>query len=335
MRATRAGLLALAVVACSHDRSAESPRADLAPSTPAEKLLAMLPPNAQVVIELDLARLRANAVVGSVVSQALAVHAADDQPAPDRKGLALSVPASPLAGADHVVLAAYGVGTAQAATVTLLAAPHDLEGTTRLADGFYALGPPEWIEQVQQRVTLASTGDAKFAIRAAPELLALRDHAMPAGAPGASLRITARLSFDARVALARQTGLDSAPAQLSAWGDVVDDLALIIDCDAADPGNAAKSGKPSDAPKRLEATLRGALAGVADQPAIKLLGLPSSLSNARFVTHGSWVRAIVAVGPSHLARVVERAGSLLKLAAPADPAAPSEPPAPTHGAHAS
>ncbi len=183
-------------------------------------------------------------------------------------------------------------------------------------------------------MTLASTGDAKFAIRAAPELLELRGHAMPPGAPGASLRVTARLSFDARIALARQTGLDSPPAQLSAWGDVADDLALIVDCDAADPGNAGKAGKPSDATKRLEATLRGALAAVADQPAVKLLGLPSSLANAKLVTRGTWVRAIVAVGPSHLQRVVERATSLLKLAAPAPAPAPPSPPPPP-GDHAS
>ena len=41
------------------------------------------------------------------------------------------------------------------------------------------------------------------------------------------------------LALARQTGLDAAPAQISAWGDVADDLALIVDCDASDPGDAA------------------------------------------------------------------------------------------------
>lgn len=326
---SRRALLALALVACSHDKRVEAPHVAAEPVTPADKLLAMLPPGAQVVIELDLARLRANPVVGQVVTQALALRAADDKAdAKDDKGLAL--PGSPLADADHMVLAAYGVGTAQAATLTVLAAPHDVEGTTKLGDGFYALGPPEWVEQIQQRVTLASTGESKFAIRAAPELLELRDHAMPPGAPGASLRVTARLSFDARIALARQTGLDAAPAQISAWGDVVDDLALIVDCDAADPGNQAKAGKPSDATKRLEATLRGALSAVADQSAIKLLGLPSSLANAKLITRGTWVRAIVAVGPTHLARVVERATSLLKLAAPAAPR--SEPP---HGDHAS
>jgi hypothetical protein len=307
-------VLATLALACGGGRPRVAPRADLAPATPAERILAMLPQGAQVVVELDLARLRANPVVGQVVTR---------------------VPASPLAAADQVVLAAYGVGTAQAATLTVLAAPHDVAGATKLADGFYAVGPPDWIEQVQQRVTLATTGETKFALRAPPELLALRAHAMPANAPGAALRVTARLPFDARIALARQTGLDTAPAQLSAWGDVADDLALIVDCDAADPGNRPAGGRGGDAAKRLEATLRGALAAVSEQPAVRALGLPSSLAGARLVARGSWVRAIVAIGPAHLQRVVERATAVLREAAP--PATPSSDPPPAAappGAHA-
>lgn len=305
-------VLVVAVAGCGGAKSTTSVPETPAPSTPSERLLAMLPQGAQVVIELDLARLRANPVVGALVARALALRTEE---------IAAGVPASPLVAADQVVLAAYGVGTAQAATLTVLAAPRDVPGATKLSDGYFAVGPPEWVEQVQERVTLASTGDAKFALRAAPEILALRDHAMPPGAPGASLRVTARLSFDARVALARQTGLDAAPAQLSAWADVVDDLAVIIDADAADPG-AQPRGKASDAPKRLEATLRGALGAIADQPAARLLGVPASLNDARFAIRGSWVRAIVAIGPAHLKRVVERGAALLEAAdAEAKPAA--------------
>jgi hypothetical protein len=349
-----------------------APMAAAAPSTVTERMLAMLPQGAQVVVELDLARLRANPVVGEVVTRALAERTAD-RPA--------GVPASPLAVADQVVLAAYGVGTAQAATLTLLAARHDiaeterspehrakpeapdqrsegsaefderggrmkyglLAGATRVADGVYAVGPPEWVGEVQQRVALATTGEAAFAIRAAPELLELRRHAMPANAPGASLRLTARLSFDARIALARQTGLDAAPAQLSAWGDVADDLVLIVDCDAADPGNRPAGRRGSDAPRRLSAALRGVLAAVSDQPIVRALGLPSSLAGAKLAAQGSWVRTIIAIGPAHLRRVVQRAAALLREAAPAPPTqspAPAPPPAapnqpPARGGHAS
>jgi hypothetical protein len=316
------GLAALGLAAlggaCGGERPAtRTAQPAAAPATVTERILAMLPQGAQVVVELDLARLRANPVVGEVVTRALAERTAD---------LPAGVPASPLADADQVVLAAYGVGTAQAATLTVLAAPHDLAGATKIADGFYAVGPPDWVDQVQQRVALAATGEATFAIRAVPELLALRERAMPANAPGASLRITARLPFDARIALARQTGLDAAPAQLSVWGDVADDLALVIDCDAADPGSRpADATHGSDAPeasRRLEASLRGALAAVSDEPAVRALGLPSSLVGAKLVTRGSWVRTIIAIGPAHLHRVVERAARLLRAAAPAAPTSP-------------
>ena len=135
----------------------------------------------------------------------------------------------------------------------------------------------------------------------------LRDHAMPPGATGAVIRVTARLPFDARIAFARQTGLDAAPAQLSVWGDVADDLAIVVDADAADPGD--KLGK--DAAKRLAQTFQATLEAVAEDSTIKALGVPTSLSGARLVTQGTWVRAIVAVGPHHLERAVERARAML------------------------
>jgi hypothetical protein len=330
--------------------------AAVSPAEPApagtERLLAMLPQGAQIVVEVDLARLRANPVIGAVVTRAIAAPPGptpDATPAgawlrfvlrgapPDASagGNGPAAEASPLAAADQVVLAAYGVGTAQAATLTLLAAPREVPGATRIADGAYAVGPPDWIAQTQQRIALATTGQAAFAIRPAPELLELRAHAMPAEAPGASLRITARLSFDARIALTRQTGIDTPPAQLSAWGDVVDDLAIVIDCDATDPGSApagrpsstAVGGRRADPARKLAAALRAMLAAVADQPTIRSLGLPPSLTGARLIARGSWVRAIIAVGPDHLRRVAERAAGLLG-APPADPAA-----SPPHALH--
>ncbi len=295
---TRLAAIVLATVACGGGSHAVTQPAAPAPQSPADRMLAMLPQGAQVVIELDLARLRANPVIGTVVTEALA----------DRKeDLIAGLSTSPLGGADRVVLAAYGVGTAQAATLTLLAAPADVAGATKIADGTYAIGPPDWVEQVQQRVALATTGEAKFALSAPKDLLELRDHAMPPGAPGASLRVTARLPFDARIALARTTGLDAAPAQLSVWADVVDDFAVIVDAETADPGNP----KSKDAPRRFEASLKGVLAALAEQPTIRALGLPPSLGGAHIVSRGTWVRAIIAVGPAHLRRVVDRAQALL------------------------
>ena len=278
-----------------------------APATPVERILAMLPQGAQVVVEVDLARLRANPVVGAVVTRALSAGT-------QLPGMALATPAggeageagpSPLAAADAVVLAAYGVGTSGAAAVTLLASKEPVAGATKVAADIYVIGPEAWAAQIAQRAALLEGGDP---IRAQPELLALRGHAMPAKAPGASLRVTARLPFDARIALARQAGVEAAPAQLSIWGDVVDDLAIVIDADATDPGD--RRGRKAVA--RLETALRGALVSLADEPAARALGVPRSLVNAKLVVRGTWVRAIIAIGPEHLKRIAARASALLE-----------------------
>ncbi len=275
------------------------------PQTAADRILPLFPEGAQVIVELDLARMRTNPVIGALVTSALTGEGLPVLPT--------SVPMSPLAKADAVVLASYGIGTSQAVMVTVIESPEDLArtaGATRLGENLYALGPTDWIAQLEARAALAGIGDAASGppIVASPELLALRDRAMPPNAPGAALRITARLSFDARVALARQTGLDSAPSQVSIWADVVDDFAMVVDADAADPGDK-KTKNPT---KRLEAGMRGVLAGLADEPAIQALGIPSSLERARLVARGTWVRTIVAIGPAHLQRVVARANAYLQ-----------------------
>jgi len=262
-------------------------------------MLALLPDGAQIVVELDLARLRANGVVGALATAALAHLGADSR----LPGLPIEVAGSPLAGADAVVLAAYGVGTAQAATVTLLATKADVPGGVRLAPDLVAVGPAEWTGQLAARATLA----AAHPLAISDEFRKLRAHAEPPGATGAILRVTARLSFDARIALARLTGLDAAPAQFSLWADIADDAAVVVDADAVDPGDQAAK----DAAKRLAGTIRGMLATLADQPPVRALGVAASLADARLVAHGTWVRAIVAVGPRHLARVVERARAML------------------------
>ena len=276
--------------------------------TAGDRILPLLPAGAQVIVEIDLARLRANPVVGALVARALA---SDDLP-----GLPAGTPGSPLAQADVVVLASYGVGTSQAATLTVLVTTAPVEGSVRLADDLVVLGPPAWTAQVEARAVLATVaaaqGTAALPLVAAPELLRLRDQAMPPKAPGAALRVTATLSFEARVARARQTGLDAPPARLSVWADVVDDLAIIIDADADDPGDRKPVKKGARRTDRLETGLRGLLAAVAEVPAIRALGLPVSLRRARLVAKGSWVRTIISIGPIHLGRVVQRARAYLE-----------------------
>jgi hypothetical protein len=266
-----------------------------APS-PAERLIALLPDGAQLVVELDLARLRANPVVGKLVERVLdgdgAPESTDDHDAE----------AAAARGADLAVFGAYGLGTSQAATILLVRAPRDIPGATRVATDTYTLGPTEWIAQIETRAALDE------AQRALPDdLRRLRDRSMPEAAPGASVRVTARLSFDARIALARITGLENAPSQVSAWGDVADDFAIIIDADASDPGERSEAR----AVARLERLIRGALADLAADPRARAVGLTASLAGARIVARGTWVRTIIAVGPRRLQRVVERALSLM------------------------
>ncbi len=294
-----AALACVALVACGGGarRPVTAKPVPTRVTTVGDRIVALLPEGVQVIVEIDLARLRANPVVGKLVTDVLA--------GPALPGL--DVPLSPLAHADVLVLASYGIGTSNAATVTVLATTEAVPNSVPLGAGLVALGPEIWTAQLEARAAIAGTG-SDVTIAASKDLLALRDHAMPPGAPGSSVRLTARLSFDARVALARQTGLEAPPAQVSIWGDVVDDLAIIVDADAVDPGDKATK-QPA---KRLEAGVRAILAGLASEPAIQALGLPSSLSGARIVAKGTWVRAIIAVGPSHLARVVKRAQTLLE-----------------------
>jgi hypothetical protein len=269
------------------------------PTTLAERMIALLPDGVEVLVEIDLARLKANPAVGAVATQALAVLGEDAK----LPGIDVVVQGSPLAQADLVVLAAYGVGTAQAASVVLLATKAEVTNGVKLADGIVALGPAEWTSQLQARAGIAE----HTAIAPSLSLMPLRDHATPAKAPGAVLRVTAQLPFDARVSLTRQTGLETTPAQLSIWADFVDDFAVIIDADAADPGD--KQAK--DAANRLAGAFKGMLASLANDPALRALGVTSALREAHMVTERTWVRTIITVGPRQLQRAVERARAML------------------------
>ena len=199
-----AALVVVVTVACGPHGGKTGPgggRPIRAPTTLAEKMIALLPDGVQILVEIDLARLRANPTVGEVTKRFLASLGEDTR----IPGLPLAVQGSPLAQSNLVILAAYGVGTAQAASVVLLATKAEVTGSVRLADDIVALGPTEWTQQLEARAGIAQ----HTAIAPSLSLMPLRDHAMPAKAPGAVLRVTAQLPFDARVSLARQTGRPS------------------------------------------------------------------------------------------------------------------------------
>ena len=99
-----AGVLVVAAVACGPRGGKSGPgggRPIRAPTTLAEKMIALLPEGAQILVELDLARLRANQTVGSVATKALA-SLGEEQKLP---GLPMMVQGSPLGEADVVEVA--------------------------------------------------------------------------------------------------------------------------------------------------------------------------------------------------------------------------------------
>ncbi|HEX7699444.1 MAG TPA: hypothetical protein VF403_01945, partial [Kofleriaceae bacterium] len=85
---------------------------------------------------------------------------------------------------------------------------------------------------------------------------------------------------------------------------------VVIDADANDPTDHNAKAK-KDSARQLAHTLRGLLSTLAETELVRALGVPTSLSDAKLITEGTWVRAIVAVGPRHLSRVAERARAML------------------------
>jgi hypothetical protein len=304
----RAAVLALAIAACGGSyRKVEPASAATITRAPTagDAALAMLPAGPDVVIELDLARARANEVLGPIVDRwvgaldagelALATAEAPGGPA--------GTPTRALAGASWVVLAAYDVGGDDATTVTLVAPGTGVEipHAVKVADGVVALAPPPWIDKLAAVTVETSAAQDE-------ELLALRARAMPTAADGAVFRLTARLSTDARIALAGAIGLEPAPRAISAWGDLADDAALVVDLDARDDGDPG-------AARRLRAALEKLIRRAADHQGVRALGLAPSIARTRIegTKRGTWLRAIMLVPPG---RVKWAAAELAKETTP-------------------
>jgi hypothetical protein len=249
-------------------------------TTAGDALLAQLPAGAEILVEIDLARLRGNPIVGEVAKELL--HA---PPA------FVGAPAAPLEDATAVALAAYNVGTPAASTITIVA------GGTR---------PPEALDLGDDRWALAAEGDTAVllatdaggpSVAGDAALLTARAWAMPPAADGASLRVAARLSADARAGLAESFGLASAPATISVWGDVADDLAIIARFADAKPSKK----KPPWLPE-----LARVLTQVAANPSVNALGLSAPINDADVQREKSGVTITILVAPGRLRRAVER-----------------------------
>jgi hypothetical protein len=251
--------------------------------TAGDDLLSLLPAGADGVLEIDLARLRANAVVGALVPML--------PPVPDQNHLGYD----PLRELDVVVLAVYGVGRDDAQTLTLVRGEafdaSKAQHATALDAHTAVYAPDALVARVKSGESSVS-GDLGF--------LALRDTAMPERAEGASIRLTARLSKDARITAAGKLGLDAMPATISLWMDVADDLAIIAFLQADDTDMAKrlaqavldardKVGRMADARWELDPVL-AKLEAIPEHEMVKL----------------RWV-----IGPRALKALVERAGEEL------------------------
>jgi hypothetical protein len=230
---SRGGGPASAPVAPTYPQ-ADAPR----PPTAATELLALAPAGAQVVVELDLGRVRDNPAVGALYRAF--THAG----APGGEAAAGAAEAPPFAlfrDAELVVICSYDVGAPAAASLTLVRAaaqPDPGPRGARLDDRTVALGPAPLVARVA-RLHAGRAASVRGSMAGDPEFLRLRDAAMPERASAAAARVTARLPFDARIALANLLEVDAVPAALSVWGDVIDDLAVVALLSGDDAGDAA------------------------------------------------------------------------------------------------
>src|SRR5690606_36297025 len=176
--------------------------------TAGERLLELAPAGADALLEIDLARLRDNAQVGPLVRAVTGGGA--------RAGL--------LAASDLLVFVSYRVGHDDAAQLVLAPGPRtgELAGARAITGDVVAIGPPALLDRVA-----AVVEGREPALAGDLELRRTRALAMPERAEGASVRMAARLGFDARVALASELDIEAVPAWLSIWLDVADDLALV------------------------------------------------------------------------------------------------------------
>ena len=275
---TRVLLLAVALTACgSKNRPGAKPvEVPTRKPTAGDRILRHAPAGADAILEIDLARLRKNEVVGPLV---VAVTAAGE------------VGGDLIAIGDAVLVASYRIGQTDAGQLVFVAGSRagELRGAHRIDDGLVAFGPPALLRQVD--AVGAGQGASLVADR---PLLRARALAMPAAAQGASLRIAADLPFDARLALAKRLEVDVVPEWISVWFDVADDLAgvaLLGGGDDADPKDLVT------AVSRLRDRLAGA-------ESVQRVGLDALLEDVRIEPTGPDARVVLVVGPRRLSRVV-------------------------------
>jgi hypothetical protein len=274
----RVVLLAAALAACG-SKNRPGPKPIEVPArkpTAGDRILRHAPAGADAILEIDLARLRKNPVVGPLV---VAVTAAGE------------VGGDLIAIGDAVLVASYRIGQTDAGQLVFVAGSRagELRGAHRIDAGLVAFGPPALLRQVD--AVGAGQGASLVADR---PLLRARALAMPAAAQGASLRIAADLPFDARLALAKRLEVEVVPEWISVWFDVADDLA----------GVALLGGGADADPQDLVKAVSRLRDRMVAADSVKRVGLDALIQNVRVQIAGPDARVVLVVGPRRLARLV-------------------------------
>jgi hypothetical protein len=285
-----------ALSACDRPPPVAAPRADEPPipqaalaraATAGDQTLAWAPAGAELAVELDLARVRDNPVVGALYAAAVAgVDGAA------RLGLDYDLARH----AELVVIYGYHVGTAAARALIFLrgdAIPDPGAAGVRIDERTVALAPPELLAAANA----ARAGRAE-SVAGNPPFLRLRDAAMPERAGAAALRVTLRLPFDGRVGLARLLELDAVPVAMSVWADVVDDVALV----------AVMSGDEETTARDLAAAAVRGRERLATASWATARGLAALARKVEVKVGAREVRVVFILGPQTLERVVRRLG---------------------------
>lgn len=277
-----AALLALPVMgACGGSSSPPALALPERAQTSGDALFSSAPIGADLLLEVDVARLRDNEVVGSIL-RTLSAPGAQGQIAEGDL----------LAKADSLLVCVYGVGDAAKQLILLQVADgQPLSGAAAIGEGRYAVGDPELVA----RAVAVGSGEGASMLDDM-EMLRLRADVMPEAAKSSVVRAVARLDFDARVAVASRVGMSEVPISLALWGDVVDDLAIV----------ARVTGESDESYDRLRNALLSLRARVAKRPLIRYLGLAPALASARVIRSGKSVQVVFVLSPKRFALVAKR-----------------------------
>lgn len=269
-------LLASVLLGCGAASSPVSPPVPARQQTPGDSLLHAVPSGVDLVLEIDLRRLRDNEIVGPLMALLTP---------PESIGTS-----DLLKHADAAIVCVYGIGDG-AKQLVVVRSSAEVPGVRVLGPGLFAVGDSDLLaraEAVNAGAEAAANGDADF--------MRLRAAVMPEKAAAAAVRLVARLDFDARVSIAAKIEVSDVPVSIALWGDVVDDLAVIASLGVAQQHEV----------ERLNQAMLKVRKSVASHVFIRQLGLAPAVQGARIIRTESGLRVLFVLSPKRLQLVVAR-----------------------------